>query len=202
MRKRILFAALGASAALGLVTAGTAAADGAGSGSAAPRVIDVTSVSQIPTAGEGIAASPAGINAIFRLTMTNNEGGQCLDGDADTIGTNGTKVQLWGCHGGSNQTWLWAPAAGQPVGYYTIQSARGNQCLDGDLTQIPANGAKVQLWACNGWSNQTWLWHGATLTNLEGGQCLDGDLTQIPANGAKVQLWACNGWSNQNWTTH
>ncbi|WP_020129770.1 RICIN domain-containing protein [Streptomyces sp. 303MFCol5.2] len=207
MRKRILFAALGASAALGLVTAGTAAAgtaaaDGAGSGSAAPRVIDVTSVSQIPTAGEGIAASPAGINAIFRLTMTNNEGGQCLDGDADTIGTNGTKVQLWGCHGGSNQTWLWAPAAGQPVGYYTIQNARGNQCLDGDLTQIPANGAKVQLWACNGWSNQTWLWHGATLTNLEGGQCLDGDLTQIPANGAKVQLWACNGWSNQNWTTH
>ncbi len=74
---------------LGLVTAGPAAAgtadvDSAGSGSAAPTVIDVTSVSQIPTAGEGLAASPAGNNAIFRLIMTNNEGGQCLDGDADT----------------------------------------------------------------------------------------------------------------------
>ncbi|MCX4759409.1 RICIN domain-containing protein [Streptomyces sp. NBC_01275] len=207
MRKRILFAVLGASAAIGLVTGGTASAGGVASAdstdtaAAGTRVIDVTSTSQIPTVKDGLG-DQAGLRAIYRLTMTNNEGGQCLDGDADTIGTNGTKVQLWGCHGGTNQTWLWAPAAGQPVGYYTIQNSRGNQCLDGDLNTIPANGAKVQLWACNGWTNQTWLWHGATLTNLEGGQCLDGDLTQIPANGAKVQLWACNGWSNQNWTTH
>ncbi|MFC4502364.1 MULTISPECIES: RICIN domain-containing protein [Streptomyces] len=205
MRKRILFAVLGASSAIGLVTAGTASAGGTDTASAAPRVVDVTSVSQIPTAQDGAkdgAGGQVGINAIYRLTMTNNEGGQCLDGDADTIGTNGTQVQLWGCHGGTNQTWLWAPAAGKPVGYYTIQNSRGNQCLDGDLTAIPANGAKAQLWACNGWNNQTWVWHGATLTNLEGGQCLDGDLTAIPANGAKAQLWACNGWNNQNWTLH
>ncbi|MCZ4096907.1 RICIN domain-containing protein [Streptomyces sp. H39-C1] len=200
MRKRFLFAVLAATAATGLVTSGAASAR-TDTASAGPRVVDVTSVAQIPTARSGVADAVQP-HLVFRLTMTNNKGGQCLDGDATQIPANGARVQLWACNGRSNQTWLWTPAVGRPTGFYTIQNADRNQCLDGDVTQIPANGARVQLWACNGFTNQIWAWHGSTLTNVNGGQCLDGDATQIPANGARVQLWACNGFTNQAWTTH
>ncbi|MEV0936913.1 RICIN domain-containing protein [Streptomyces phaeochromogenes] len=198
MRIRLLFAVLAALAATGLVSSGAAHASAA---SAEPRVVEVTSAAQIPAVRSG----PADVvqpQQVFRLTMTNNKGGQCLDGDATQIPANGARVQLWACNGRSNQTWLWTPAVGRPIGFYTIQNASGNQCLDGDVTQIPANGARVQLWACNSFTNQIWSWDGSRLTNVKGGQCLDGDVTQIPANGARVQLWACNSFTNQAWTTH
>jgi Ricin-type beta-trefoil lectin domain len=36
----------------------------------------------------------------------NAQSHQCLDADTNTIGGNGTKVQLWDCWGGLNQFWL------------------------------------------------------------------------------------------------
>lgn len=30
------------------------------------------------------------------------------------------------------------------------------ECLDRDTDTIPANEAKVQLWACSGWTNPNW----------------------------------------------
>ncbi|MGA5818097.1 RICIN domain-containing protein [Kitasatospora sp. NPDC094028] len=177
------------------------------SGPAAGRtVIDVTFPNQIPGVGQHPSVLPAGTNST-RITyrtkaFTNNDGGQCLDGDRNTIPNNGAIVQLWSCNGWDNQSWYWTPVAGMPVGYYTLQNGEAMQCLDGDTNTIPNNGAKVQLWACNGWSNQTWLWNGSTLRNSDQGECLDGDTNTIGNNGAKVQLWACNGWSNQSWTYH
>ncbi|MCQ4040810.1 RICIN domain-containing protein [Streptantibioticus rubrisoli] len=205
MRDRVALAVLAAATATALVTAGTAHAGtthaSTGTAKSRPRVVDVTSMAQIPTVQSNLKGK-AVPNQVYRLTMTNNDRGECLDGDTNTIPANGAKVQLWACNGWTNQTWIWAPAAGQPAGNYTIQNADGSECLDGDTNTIPANGAKVQLWACNGWTNQTWAWHGSTLTNNDRGECLDGDTNTIPANGAKVQLWACNGWTNQNWTLH
>ncbi|MDH6131998.1 hypothetical protein P3T37_001383 [Kitasatospora sp. MAA4] len=156
-----------------------------------------------PAVGSVQADSSAMPNTVYHTgKFTNNHGGQCLDGDLNTIGKNGAKVQLWGCNGWDNQGWNWTPAPGQPAGYYVIQNGHGGQCLDGDLNTIGNNGAKVQLWGCNGWDNQTWIWNGSTLRNQHGGQCLDGDLNTIGNNGAKVQLWGCNGWDNQSWTWH
>ncbi|WP_280698477.1 RICIN domain-containing protein [Kitasatospora sp. GP82] len=134
--------------------------------------------------------------------FTNNDGNECLDGDTNTIPNNGAKVQLWGCNGWSNQSWYWTPVPNMPIGYYTIQNGDGWECLDGDTNTIPNNGAKVQLWGCNGWTNQKWYWNGSTLQNADGWECLDGDTNTIPNNGAKVQLWGCNGWTNQKWTYH
>ena len=84
--------------------------------------------------------------------------------------------------------------------YQYVRNYHGGQCLDGDRNTIPRNGSIVQLWACNGWTNQVWIWNGVTLRNYYGGQCLDGDRNTIPRNGSKVQLWACNGWTNQSWS--
>ncbi|MDH6133831.1 hypothetical protein P3T37_003229 [Kitasatospora sp. MAA4] len=182
-------------AALGLAQTANAATAGA------PKVIDVTSVAQIPTVHSHLKGQVTP-NVVYRLTMTNNHGGKCLDGDLNTIGNNGGVVQLWDCNGWNNQVWDWVPSTVNGAGWYTIQNDHGGQCLDGDLNGIPNNGAKVQLWGCNGWNNQQWAWGGATLVNGTGGQCLDGDLNTIGNNGGVVQLWACNGWDNQAWTTH
>ncbi|WP_327070191.1 RICIN domain-containing protein [Kitasatospora sp. NBC_01250] len=168
------------------------------------HVVELGSQTQaLPAVGDARPDDAMTPDVTYHTTaFTNNDGGECLDGDTNTIGNNGAKVQLWGCNGWSNQNWYWTPAPGQPTGYYTIQNGDQWQCLDGDTNTIGNNGAKVQLWGCNGWSNQTWIWNGSTLRNADKGQCLDGDTNTIPANGAKVQLWSCNGWTNQSWTWH
>ncbi|MBF6048086.1 hypothetical protein GO001_23185 [Streptomyces sp. NRRL B-1677] len=171
------------------------------SGPAAGKaVVDVRDVGALP--GIGSASRPT-VNTVYRTpAFTNQLGNQCLDGDRNTIPNNGAKVQLWGCNNWDNQSWYWTPVPNQPTGYYTIQNGYRSQCLDGDLNTIPNNGAKVQLWGCNGWTNQIWMWNGTNLQNAQGAQCLDGDTNTIPNNGAKVQLWACNGWANQKWVFH
>ncbi|MFJ6674610.1 ThuA domain-containing protein [Actinosynnema sp. NPDC091369] len=58
-----------------------------------------------------------------------------------------------------------------------------------------ADGARVQLWSCNGGANQRWTVSGSTLRALD--KCLDAAGT---GNGAVVRLWTCNGGGGQNWT--
>ncbi|MBB5867173.1 hypothetical protein F4553_000552 [Allocatelliglobosispora scoriae] len=38
-------------------------------------------------------------------TIVSQSSGRCLDADLATIGSGGTKVQLWDCAGGTNQQW-------------------------------------------------------------------------------------------------
>ena len=93
------------------------------------------------------------------FTIENYDGGQCLDADANTLPANGTRVQMWGCNGRGNQNW-WLHAAGYTWnGYpiFTITSGLVGPCLDGNANTLPANGTRVQMWACNGWSNQRWI---------------------------------------------
>ncbi|MFC4530964.1 RICIN domain-containing protein [Sphaerisporangium dianthi] len=121
---------------------------------------------------------------------------RCLDADLTTIGSNGTKVQLWNCNGWNNQKWTY------DVQTHTIRSQYNGRCLDADLNTIGSNGTKVQLWNCNGWSNQKWIYDAIshTIYSMYNGRCLDADLNGIGSNGTKVQLWNCNGWANQKWT--
>ncbi|MER8186025.1 RICIN domain-containing protein [Kitasatospora sp. NPDC094015] len=199
---RFGFALLAGASALAL---GAAAAQATPSEPVPAAAAAVSASPQPPAVGSagpaGLAPSAAAVT--YRTAkFTNNHGGKCLDGDLNTINNDGAKVQLWGCNGWDNQSWIWTPVSGQPIGYYTIQNGHGGKCLDGDLNTINNDGAKVQLWGCNGWDNQMWIWSGTTLRNAHGGKCLDGDLNTINNDGAKVQLWGCNGWDNQAWTWH
>ncbi|WP_031004140.1 non-reducing end alpha-L-arabinofuranosidase family hydrolase [Streptomyces sp. NRRL F-5727] len=116
--------------------------------------------------------------------------GRCLDvpgaGQAD-----GTNLQIWDCHGGTNQRWTLTDDNRLTV--------YGDKCLDvpGHATTA---GTRVQIYTCNGGANQQWRVNAdGTIVGVQSGLCLDvsGGAT---ANGTAVQLWNCHGGANQKWT--
>jgi hypothetical protein len=119
--------------------------------------------------------------------------GRCLDVPGSTT-TQGTQVQIWDCHGGTNQTWT-RTASGQ----LTVYSGGNLRCLDAS-GQGRTNGTPAIIWACNGQVNQQWTVNAnGTITGVQSGLCLD--VAGLgTANGTKVQLWTCTGASNQQWT--
>ncbi|WP_344446007.1 hypothetical protein, partial [Kitasatospora nipponensis] len=73
------------------------AAGSAASGPAGGKHVMEVDASQLPAATPNTAAQP---DIVYKTTaFTNNHGGKCLDGDLNTIGNNGAKVQLWDCNG-------------------------------------------------------------------------------------------------------
>src|ERR1700754_1586931 len=46
-------------------------------------------------------AAPAQANPVGTFKWTNAKSGRCTDADLNTIGGNGTRVQLWDCNGQS-----------------------------------------------------------------------------------------------------
>jgi hypothetical protein len=83
------------------------------------------------------------------------------------------------------------------------------QCLDANRNTWWGNNSTVQLWECNGWSNQQWWanWNHAAVTEVRtpgfpagpvGGRCLDAwDYgTGFPF---RVSTWHCNGSLQQKW---
>jgi hypothetical protein len=72
-------------------------------------------------------------------------------------------------------------------------------CLD-DRDNSSTPGAVVQVWRCNGLSNQQWqvMSNGTIKHN---GLCLDATAAGT-ANGVRIELWNCTGGANQQWDTH
>ena len=61
------------------------------------------------------------------------------------------------------------------------------------------NGPHVELWTCNGGTNQQCRATGGQLINPASGKCLD-DPNGSTTNGTQLQIWSCSGASNQKWT--
>jgi poly(3-hydroxybutyrate) depolymerase len=118
--------------------------------------------------------------------------GKCLDVPGATIAT-GTQLQIWDCHGGTNQIWTRTAS-----GTLTVYSGGNLRCLDASGNGT-ANGTPVIIWTCNGQANQQWSVNAnGTITSVQSGLCLDVSGAST-ANGAKVQLWSCTGAGNQQW---
>ncbi|WP_432872038.1 endo-1,4-beta-xylanase [Microbispora rosea] len=85
-----------------------------------------------------------------------------------------------------------------PTGNGTaIKGVGSGRCLD--VTEASqANGAQVEIWDCNGQSNQQWTQTSASELRVYGNKCLDvnGGGT---ADGTSVIIWDCNGQNNQKW---
>ena len=59
-----------------------------------------------------------------------------------------------------------------------------------------ANGAKLQLWDCNGSGAQNWVQEGNRMRNPQSNRCIDSP-SGATANGTRLQIWDCNGSAAQ-----
>ena len=82
-----------------------------------------------------------------------------------------------------------APTSGGPSAEGPSQAL--GKCLDAPLNAVA--GSKVQIWDCNGGTNQRWtLGSDGTVRGEASGLCLDVD-RNLTANGTVVLLWTCTG---------
>jgi glucose/arabinose dehydrogenase len=82
-----------------------------------------------------------------------------------------------------------------PAGVISRITGIGGKCVDVNGGSS-ADGTKIQLWTCNGGTNQQWTRDGGTLRAL--GKCMTATGT---TDGSPVQLATCNGGSGQTWAT-
>ncbi|WP_326822178.1 lectin [Streptosporangium sp. NBC_01756] len=78
-----------------------------------------------------------------------------------------------------------------------LRGVGSGRCLD-VAGASQANGAVVNIWDCNGGSNQRWTSTGSGELRVYGGKCLDVNAAGT-ADGTAVIVWDCNGQSNQKW---
>ena len=79
-----------------------------------------------------------------------------------------------------------------------VHAVGAGKCLDVP-NNTTAEGTQVDIWDCNGGSNQVWTSTSSRqLTVYSGGDCLDA-ANNGTAQGTKVDIWPCNGQSNQQW---
>jgi endo-1,4-beta-xylanase len=79
-----------------------------------------------------------------------------------------------------------------------IVGAQSGRCID-----VPnashTNGTRVQLYDCNGQTNQAWTLTSSKQLTVYGNMCLD---AAGSGNGSAVQIYSCNGQSNQQWNVN
>ncbi|WP_433788683.1 endo-1,4-beta-xylanase [Actinoplanes sp. CA-252034] len=79
-----------------------------------------------------------------------------------------------------------------------ILGAQSGRCVD-----VPSasqnNGTRVQLYDCNGQTNQQWTLTASRQLTVYGNRCLD---AAGSGNGAAVQIYSCNGQTNQQWNVN
>ena len=73
--------------------------------------------------------------------------GKCLEVSAGNF-NNGTRIQIWDCHGGSNQKWVFIGNSLRPM-------YNQNFCLEQNAGVT--EGTRINLWGCYGNNNQVWV---------------------------------------------
>ncbi|MGQ4488636.1 glycoside hydrolase family 97 catalytic domain-containing protein [Streptomyces sp. SAS_281] len=161
--------------------------------------------------------------------LKSQESGLCVD-VPNNAQTNGTDVQLFDCHGASNQLWTQTPARqltvfagkcldvdggasadGTPVQIWDCNNTGAQQWTvrpDGSVLNpasdkcLTAAGSALAIRACDGGALQRWS-RGAVTGPVRGagsGRCLDVPNSNAD-NGTRPALWDCNGGANQTWTS-
>ncbi|HWO65749.1 MAG TPA: arabinofuranosidase catalytic domain-containing protein, partial [Umezawaea sp.] len=92
----------------------------------------------------------------------------------------------------------YAPGPAAPTG--AVRAAGADKCLDVNGATT-TTGTQLQIWDCNGGSNQTWTRTGSGALTVYGGgdlRCADA-FGQGTGNGTRVVIWNCNSQNNQQW---
>ncbi|MGI5239781.1 endo-1,4-beta-xylanase [Dactylosporangium sp. CA-139066] len=83
-------------------------------------------------------------------------------------------------------------------GAQRIVGSQSGRCID-----VPNashnNGTRVQLYDCNGQTNQAWTYTSSRQLTVYGNMCLD---AAGSGNGAAIQIYSCNGQANQQWNVN
>ncbi|WP_372503145.1 endo-1,4-beta-xylanase [Hamadaea flava] len=146
--------------------------------SANPNPSTTTSSPGSPSSSPSTSPQPSGASKIV-----GSQSGRCID-VPNSSHNNGTRVQLYDCHGLTNQQWTYTSSKQLTV--------YGNMCLDAAGS---GNGSAVQIYSCNGQTNQQWnVNSNGTITGVQSGRCID---VWGTGNGQQVQIYDCNGQANQ-----
>jgi hypothetical protein len=86
---------------------------------------------------------------------------------------------------------------GGGTGTSVIRGVGSNRCLEVPNSST-TNGVQMDIWDCNGGSNQSWTLTAAKELRVYGNKCLD-VISGATSAGTKVALWDCNGGTNQQW---
>ncbi len=81
-----------------------------------------------------------------------------------------------------------------------VRAVGAGKCLDVPNSTTTA-GSAVQIWDCNGASNQVWTHNSSNQLTIYSGtsqRCLDAYDNQTTP-GTAVDIWPCNGQTNQQW---
>nr|WP_304412193.1 non-reducing end alpha-L-arabinofuranosidase family hydrolase [Micromonospora sp. ATCC 39149] len=84
-----------------------------------------------------------------------------------------------------------------PGGAGRIVGVQSGRCVDAPNT---SNGTRVQLYDCNGQTNQRWTYTAGKQLTVSG-KCLDAN-ARGTANGTAVIIYDCNGQPNQQWNVN
>ncbi|WP_344491340.1 extracellular catalytic domain type 1 short-chain-length polyhydroxyalkanoate depolymerase [Nonomuraea monospora] len=100
-------------------------------------------------------------------------------------------IRFFGLDSGSSTTTpTQTPSDGAPV-----RGVASGRCVDVP-NAATADGTAVQLWDCNGRTNQQWAATSTGELRVYGNKCLDAGGA---GNGAVIQIYACHGGANQQW---
>ncbi|GAA1786609.1 RICIN domain-containing protein [Luedemannella flava] len=91
------------------------------------------------------------------------------------------------------------PTSPPPTGQSNVMivGAGSGRCIDVPNTST-SNGTQVQLWDCQGGTNQRWTYTANRQLMVYGNKCLDAN-GRGTSNGTAVIIWDCNGQNNQQW---
>jgi len=84
-----------------------------------------------------------------------------------------------------------------------IHAVEAGKCLDVPGLSTTA-GTQLDIWSCNGGTNQTWTHTSANQLTVYSGSsqmCLDAYDNQTTP-GTKVEIWSCNSGANQQWNVN
>nr|WP_255948500.1 ricin-type beta-trefoil lectin domain protein [Streptomyces sp. ODS25] len=192
----------------------------------------VIAVDQDPLGKQGTLVSSAGGLDVLAKPLANGDVSVALFNETGSTATITTTVGAVGKTGASSYTLtdLWSGATSTTSGTISasvpahgtvmyrlaggtsggtgdttgaVRAVGAGKCLDVPNSTTTA-GTTVQIWDCNGASNQQWTHNsGNQLTVYSGSSqmCLDAYDNQT-APGTKVDIWPCNGQANQQWTVN
>ncbi|MFI9576327.1 ricin-type beta-trefoil lectin domain protein [Microbispora rosea] len=149
-------------------------------------------VERIPYNGGGAVTGP--------LTVSNS---------VATLSNNGTTVNL--PHTAVDDTFTItllppssspspSPSPSGPGSTSMLRNVNAGRCLDVP-NQSQTNGTQLNLWDCNGQTNQSWTYTSGKALQVYGNKCLDAEAAGT-ANGTKAIIWDCNGQANQQWNVN